>query len=187
MMNWWWTDDELMNWWWTDDELMMNWSGLPKTITDCHWLIGSTPLNSQSYIRGLDGMDGIGCITDSTYYKSTASGAKNSFEVSWNLPKTSLCSSHPPARQRCPRRHGRPSQIWGMVVGDNEKPDLDVDSPTWSPERERRRSLPHGKRLAYLVQSHLYWFFGLGKRLENTWKTLGVPDPFSIQFLLFDF
>ena len=102
-------------------------------------------------------------------------------------PKTSLCSSHPPARQRCPHRHGRPSQIWGMVVGDNEKPDLDVDPATWSPERERRRSLPHGKRLAYLVQSELYWFIGLGKRLENTWKTLGVPDPFSIQFLLFDF
>ena len=38
MMNWWWTDDELMmNWWWTDDELM-NWSGLPKTITDYHRL-----------------------------------------------------------------------------------------------------------------------------------------------------
>ena len=78
MMNWWWTDDELMmNWWWTDDELMMNWSGLPKTTTYCHWLIGSTPLNSQSYIRGLDGWDGWDvCITDSTYYKSTASGAK---------------------------------------------------------------------------------------------------------------
>ena len=56
MMNWWWTDDELMmNWWWTDDELM-NWSGLvcqrlPQTATDCHWLIGSTPLNTQSYLR----------------------------------------------------------------------------------------------------------------------------------------
>ena len=61
-MNRWWTDDEqMMNWWWTDDELMMNWwwtdelvwSGLPKTTTDCHWLIGSTPLNTQSYLRGL--------------------------------------------------------------------------------------------------------------------------------------
>ena len=61
MMNWWWTDDELMmNRWWTADEQMMNsWSGLvcqrlPQTTTDCHWLIGSTPLNTQSYLRGWD-------------------------------------------------------------------------------------------------------------------------------------
>ena len=30
------------------------WSGLPQTTTDCHchWLIGSIPLNTQTYFRG---------------------------------------------------------------------------------------------------------------------------------------
>ena len=99
-MNWWWTDDELMmNWWWTDDELMMNswwtadeqlmnswWTAglvwfakdyhrLPQTTTDCHWLIGSTPLNTQTYLRIYSSSI---YIPDSTNYKRTASGANNS-------------------------------------------------------------------------------------------------------------
>ena len=82
MKNWWRGDEEVMkNWWRTDEELMKNCWRLPLTTTDCHWLIGSTPLNTQSYLR--DGwMDGIYiCIPDSTYYKSTASGAnKNSLQ-----------------------------------------------------------------------------------------------------------
>ena len=65
MNSWWTADEQLMNWWWTDDELMMNsWSGLvcqrlPQTTTDCHWLIGSTPLNTQKLSPGMDGWDGI--------------------------------------------------------------------------------------------------------------------------------
>ena len=31
------------------------------------------------------------------------------------------------------------------------QPDLNVDSATWSPEGERGCSLPHGKRLSYLI------------------------------------
>ena len=74
MMNWWWTDDELMmNWWWIDDELV--WSAkdydrLP--LTDWFYSIEHSKL-----YPGLDGWDGWDvCITDSTYYKSTASSAK---------------------------------------------------------------------------------------------------------------
>ena len=62
---------------------MMNWSGLPKTITDYHRL----PLTDWFYsiehskaISGLDGWDGMDPSTpDWDYYKSTASGAKNVF------------------------------------------------------------------------------------------------------------
>ena len=82
MKGWWRTDEELMkNWWRTDEELLKtttDYHRLPQTATDCHWLIGSTPLNTQSYLRGLDTTYIHNTyIPDSTNYKSTASGAKN--------------------------------------------------------------------------------------------------------------
>ena len=83
MKRWWWTDEELMmNWWWTDED-----EELLKTTTDCHWLIGSTPLNTQSYLRdGLDGWDGY--IPDSTNYKSTASGANKIINMKHTVGKS---------------------------------------------------------------------------------------------------
>ena len=39
----------MMNWWRTEEELMMNWWS--QNTTDCNWLIGSTPLNTQTYLR----------------------------------------------------------------------------------------------------------------------------------------
>ena len=49
------------------------------------------------------------------------------------------------------------SSPWAPVsnLGDEcawlRQPDLDVDPATWSPEGERRGSLPHGKRLSHLI------------------------------------
>ena len=76
----------MKNWRWTDDELMMNWWS--QTTTDCNWLIGSTPLNTQTYLRMYTTYYILYIyIPDSTYYKSTASGANNSHlksrEVAW--------------------------------------------------------------------------------------------------------
>ena len=81
LMNWWWTADELMmNSWWTDDELMMNYHGLPQTITDYHRL----PQTATDWLvvlhwtlKPISGMFHLYYIPDSTYYKSTASGANN--------------------------------------------------------------------------------------------------------------
>ena len=62
---------------------MMNWSGLPKTITDYHRL----PLTDwfcsieHSKLSPGDGMGWDGCIPDSTNYKSTASGANNEIGI----------------------------------------------------------------------------------------------------------
>ena len=106
MINWWWTGDELMmNWWWTDDELMMNlwrtdelvWSAkdyhrLPQTITDYHILPQTTtdyhrlPQTATDWLvvlhwtlKPISGMytTTTTYIPDSTYYKSTASGANS--------------------------------------------------------------------------------------------------------------
>ena len=41
----------MKNWWKTDEELMKNCWRLPQTTTDCHRLIGSTPLNTQTYLH----------------------------------------------------------------------------------------------------------------------------------------
>ena len=55
MKNWWRTDEELMkDWWRTDDELMKNWRRTDEELMKNWWK-----------------------ITDSTNYKSTASGANN--------------------------------------------------------------------------------------------------------------
>ena len=57
---------------------MMNWWS--QTTTDCNWLIGSTPLNTQTYLRILytTTTTTTTYIPDSTNYKSTASGANKS-------------------------------------------------------------------------------------------------------------
>ena len=72
-----------MNWWtglvWSG----LVWSGL--TTTDCHWLIASTPLNTQTYLRDTTTTTTIYIyIPDSTNYKSTASGAKKEESIPLN-------------------------------------------------------------------------------------------------------
>ena len=100
-----------MNWWWTDDELMNWWSGLvwsAKTTTDCHWLIASTPLNTQTYIRGHTTTTTI-YIPDSTNYKSTASGANNAnmkpTKIEIQNTDCQLANMKPNSNASQPRQH----------------------------------------------------------------------------------
>ena len=87
LMNLWWTDDEqMMNRWWTDDEQLMNWwwtAGLVWCATDYHRLPLTDWFYSIEHSKAISGwmawlgLAWLGYIPDSTNYKSTASGAKN--------------------------------------------------------------------------------------------------------------